>query len=69
MNNMNQRMSTALAKNDHTIKYLTNQILAGHPQCLLGDRLIDLPVPQRAGTETQKRYYAEMKAGEILANL
>lgn len=56
-------------KPDHTINYLANQILAGHPQCLLGDTIIDLPAPQRAGTESQTRDYAEMKAGQILANL
>ncbi len=45
---------------------IADAILRGDKQMLMGDKVINLPSGQGAGTETQKHTYANQKAIEIL---
>jgi hypothetical protein len=44
-------------------------ILSSTPSIMIDGVEVKLPTPQRAGTSTQVRAYAEMKMGEICKQL
>jgi hypothetical protein len=48
---------------------ILNGILSSTPSIIINGVEVKLPTPQRAGTNTQMRAYAEMKTGEILDQL
>lgn len=48
---------------------ITNAILAGKLEIKIYGYPVSLPSPQRTGTETQKRAYAESRANEIISNI
>lgn len=74
---MNRKLTAYLDQVDYFVTDITSAIMNGeefHAVELEDDegffvRYIPLPSPQRAGTETQKRDYAKMKAYEIVETI
>ena len=54
---------------NQTCEYIAKSIVEGRDYAFVNDSLINLPTPQRAGTYTQQRTYAMLKAREIANNL
>ena len=54
---------------NQTCKFIAERIMEGRDYAFVNDSLISLPTPQRAGTYTQQRTYAMLKAREIANNL
>lgn len=50
-----------------TENQIVQAILKGQKTIEINGKEIELPSPQTAGTEYQKKFYAELKAREILA--
>lgn len=48
---------------------IAKAILNGNETIVIEGKTIKLPEPQTAGTEYQKKFYAEYKAREIINNL
>ena len=73
----NAKLTAYLDEVDYFITDITRDIMKGeahYPICITDEeglfhRFIPLPSPQRAGTETQKRDYAKMKAREIVEEI
>ena len=74
---MNRKLTAYLDQVDYFVTDITRNIMKGethYPIDLEDDegffiRYMVLPSPQRAGTETQKRDYARMKALEIVETI
>jgi len=74
---MNRKLITYLDVVEGYVNSVTNAILEDqgtYPVAMQDDegpftRFIRIPSPQRAGTETQKRDYARMKAREIVDDM
>ena len=74
---MNRKLIAYLDQVDYFVTDITRDIMNGktyYPVALEDDegpfnRFIPLPSPQRAGTETQKRDYAKMKALELVEQI
>ena len=74
---MNRKLTAYLDQVDCFVTDITRDIMNGkthYPVALEDDegtfnRFIPLPSPQRAGTETQKRDYAKMKALELVERI
>ena len=54
---------------NQTCEYIAKRIMDGNPITCIKGKFIQLPTPQRAGTYTQQRTYAMLKAREIANNL
>lgn len=52
-----------------TCEFIAQRIMEGRDYAFINDSFINLPTPQRAGTYTQQRTYALLKAREIANNL
>ena len=74
---MNRKLTAYLDAVEGYTNSITRAILDNHvnyPVAMYDDegpftRLLPLPSPQTAGTETQKRAYARMKAQEIVEDM
>ena len=74
---MNRKLTAYLDQVDYFVTDITRDIMSGEESYPIACedeegafmRLITLPSPQRAGTETQKRDYAKMKAYEIVETI
>ena len=74
---MNRKLITYLDAVEGYVNSITRDIMNGethYPVAIEDDegpfnRFIPLPSPQRAGTETQKRDYARMKALELVEKI
>lgn len=49
-----------------TCDTIAKAIMKGTPLCLVNDKVIELPMPQLAGTHFQRWTYALLKAREIV---
>lgn len=77
LTDMNKKLNAYLDQVDYFVTDITRDIMSGeesYPVACVDEeglfmRFITLPSPQRAGTETQKRDYAKMKAYEIVETI
>lgn len=77
LTDMNKKLTAYLDQVDYFVTDITRDIMSGeefYPITCEDEegafmRFIPLPSPQRAGTETQKRDYAKMKAYEIVETI
>ncbi len=77
LTDMNRKLTAYLDQVDYFVTDITRSIMNGeqhYPVACQDDegpfnRFPALPSPQRAGTETQKREYARMKALEIVERI
>ena len=77
LTDMNKKLTAYLDQVDYFVTDITRDIMSGEKTYPIAREdeeglfmsFITLPSPQRAGTETQKRDYAKMKAYEIVETI